>query len=498
MNIQPHPTMKTTTTTLFMLLLMTMSYGRPKENIVLKSALEPHMQIPIDRAINIVKGSNEGTFLTYDNIKYVLDSVVREGVDKQCYAFDDSCNLTLDSYYTWHIQSSQWFLSEKQEITYNSQQKATSEAYYYGDSLGHVIGDYKRLNTYNTDEDSLQKVEDYYWENNAWKSSPDYVARYTYRKDTVTANVSMLIDDFEMLVQQIITIQLTDTTNTIIYLYRPNDNPDTMLYSSKYDYTYNSNDDQLLETKYVWNANTTSWTSDYQRARSYDENNYNTGYQFSYWNDSLQAWQLHYSNTYTADENYNPQTYTYRARNEELDSLINSDKSEFTYDDYRNRTSRINYTWDLNNNEWKAISKAYDYSYDFDVEVFETLLPESLRSMTFLKIDSVISESLVDDVWVKNPTSIYHYSSPQAASIPSTETATLRVYPNPTTGSVHIELPSQYNEGHFSLWNINGQCLMNQMVTNNEAINLQGIANGYYLCKIKCGNTLLTQKLIVQ
>ncbi|MBK7506534.1 MAG: T9SS type A sorting domain-containing protein [Bacteroidetes bacterium] len=73
-----------------------------------------------------------------------------------------------------------------------------------------------------------------------------------------------------------------------------------------------------------------------------------------------------------------------------------------------------------------------------------------------------------------------------------------KLYPNPTNGSVRIELPYS-GDGNWILSDISGRQLKAENIANNEKImelNLNGLPSGTYFITIQLGGNVSTAKII--
>jgi len=89
----------------------------------------------------------------------------------------------------------------------------------------------------------------------------------------------------------------------------------------------------------------------------------------------------------------------------------------------------------------------------------------------------VLSASSEDGkiAWYENLGIIESYSFPDLLELK------IEVYPNPTTGYLQIESPSVISQ--IEIYNALGQVVLGN--TNQSAIDLRGLANGFYFCKVK-------------
>ena len=79
----------------------------------------------------------------------------------------------------------------------------------------------------------------------------------------------------------------------------------------------------------------------------------------------------------------------------------------------------------------------------------------------------------------------------------------VKVYPNPTSGLVNITLPNLSNASELSIFNLNGQKVFGEVISNTDnntikQIDLSGYKQGVYMVTLKNDQIVKTVKLIVQ
>ncbi|WP_179319430.1 S8 family serine peptidase [Winogradskyella helgolandensis] len=72
-----------------------------------------------------------------------------------------------------------------------------------------------------------------------------------------------------------------------------------------------------------------------------------------------------------------------------------------------------------------------------------------------------------------------------------------KLYPNPVTTNLNIEMPSNVNQLEVSIYNQLGQEVLNQMITeNSKSITVSGLVSGLYVIKLSTKNSSKTFKFI--
>jgi len=77
------------------------------------------------------------------------------------------------------------------------------------------------------------------------------------------------------------------------------------------------------------------------------------------------------------------------------------------------------------------------------------------------------------------------------------ESATLKVYPNPVTEQLNIQLSSPFKDASVRLYDVLGKQVMDSKITtNHKSINTSALAKGVYLMKIEAQDLSVTRKII--
>jgi hypothetical protein len=76
------------------------------------------------------------------------------------------------------------------------------------------------------------------------------------------------------------------------------------------------------------------------------------------------------------------------------------------------------------------------------------------------------------------------HSSQIATGVKEVATATIKAYPNPTTGVVHFDLPDAQSTYTVELYNTLGQLSYSQAPDQNNSINIQRLSPGIYMLRV--------------
>jgi cell division protein FtsL len=69
------------------------------------------------------------------------------------------------------------------------------------------------------------------------------------------------------------------------------------------------------------------------------------------------------------------------------------------------------------------------------------------------------------------------------------------MYPNPAHDEVTVEI-NDLTEAYLELFNLNGQLLKKQMLTNDTKINISELTKGVYIFKVSGKEGMAVQKVI--
>ena len=77
------------------------------------------------------------------------------------------------------------------------------------------------------------------------------------------------------------------------------------------------------------------------------------------------------------------------------------------------------------------------------------------------------------------------------------ETTKLKVYPNPVSNLLYVEIPSQYDTANVKLYDILGKKVLEKTVySTQKKINVSNLSKGVYLAKIEANGLSITKKII--
>lgn len=124
------------------------------------------------------------------------------------------------------------------------------------------------------------------------------------------------------------------------------------------------------------------------------------------------------------------------------------------------------------------------YSYFQDVDFIGDAIPNTAQNITgFNYATSKIGNTNYDYRYYISPRSQYDLSA--MSGIIDFSKAQISVYPNPTTDFIHINVEGATS---IQIYNINGQMVASQSISNNSIVSMQPFAAGTYFVKVLNNN----------
>ncbi len=235
---------------------------------------------------------------------------------------------------------------------------------------------------------------------------------------------------------------------------------------------------------------------------------------YSYSNDSLLNKEIYYSwDSISLNwKPYSKYTYKYDSNGNLLErTTYNYDantwsehwKSNYVYDINNNRTFKIAY-W--NNNISKLWEPDYKWEqiYDNNYESEELLLPQAPMYRTgydLLSNKHIVSNrkhyEYFNGSWRKYDEHTFYYSNLNNARENIYYETDIRVYPNPTSDYIMIELKNSYNNSIIYIYDAQGNMVIQHNLSNDKKINVRSLSQGVYLFSVKSENKVFTGKFTI-
>lgn len=371
-----------------------------------------------------------------------------DNASKEEYIYDANGNETSCIFSNFDGTTQEWINSSKYEYTYDANGKMTAHiTSIFNSTTQEWIISYKYEFGYDANGKQTFKIFCF------WNASTQDWDNYLKNEYSYDANGNLIVEASR---------KWNATTQEWEYAQ----------YCFKYEYTYNADNKCIFETYSDWNASTQDWDYSFRWENGYDASGKPTFSAQSFWNSETQEWE------------YNGE----------------ADKYEYGFDANGNPILKIGSRWDATKKEWKNGLK-YEYTYDLSFSLNDLLYPNgytfmfSYSSLIVNKPLEWISYRNVDGNWVNYKRGTHYYSSVET-SVSNVSLKNYKVYPNPVSDIVTIEIADGRNTFTFELYDIQGRKLISKEMTNNGQINLEGLAKGFYLYNLNMDGKTESGKLI--
>ncbi|MCF6357361.1 MAG: T9SS type A sorting domain-containing protein [Draconibacterium sp.] len=209
--------------------------------------------------------------------------------------------------------------------------------------------------------------------------------------------------------------------------------------TEKIEYPYDAHGNQTIDIVYEWDTENSEWIKYEMTERRYDANGNMSQESHSVWEQSASSWMNSTREEYLCNSSYN------------LSDLILPPDNEI-YDNQIHMVTKVKYySWDSSSNNWDFGGDAIAYYSEHDMTIATEL-----------------------------------------------NGASIRIYPNPASDFVTIDIQQISNPVQFELFDIQGHEIMSREIMNTENINLKGISEGLYFYNLSSGKEKVSGKLIKQ
>ncbi len=114
---------------------------------------------------------------------------------------------------------------------------------------------------------------------------------------------------------------------------------------------------------------------------------------------------------------------------------------------------------------------------------------KEFSNVNIYKISSTTYESYTNPIWLK-------INSPNNSTVYN-QNLDFKLFPNPATGSVEIELPSGIVNGNISILNSVGQVVFCESICSNAKVKIDNLKPGIYFVKIESKHGVSSKKLVI-
>jgi hypothetical protein len=177
-------------------------------------------------------------------------------------------------------------------------------------------------------------------------------------------------------------------------------------------------------------------------------------------------------------------------------------KLEYTYDSYGNRTSYTIVPWDNHTSQF-TIEAKQEFIFDYNTGISELILPPDswlsgdVGKGMFHKPVSSVGYGFQNGAWVPEMRATFHYTRVTGTGPELQPNGTVKVYPNPATGIIQVELKEASDSGTIEIFDISGRRIVFADFTGRTSLDISGKASGLLSYVIVTGNYRQTGKIVV-
>lgn len=328
----------------------------------------------------------------------------------------------------------------------------------------------------------------------------------------------------------------------------------------KNDFTYDANQNEILDIKYSWNSASSSWKNANKYESIYDVNQHLISYIEYAWNTNTSMWYYSLKNDYIYDGNGNVisrirstydvfsgvwsavdkylsyynnnflvlEEYYYSSNGSpwnlthkytevhdvngntilENDSALNANnqwylsfKANSTFDMYNNTQRRRAYNFNTQTSQFVQVgddSLVYDNAYTRNNVIYPKWKEKQIGTGLQFITSSVKHKvnQLHGFNFQVNAWEDIFWHYSLTTPISVAKTTDISVFPNPTLGLLTVDMP--INEAILELYDTQGKIVLTQSITKNEPISLQHLDKGLYAFRLKAKNTYYNGKIILE
>ena len=411
------------------------------------------------------------SILTYDFAFTRSGSWAR--ADKAGFTYDVNGNTTQIVWYVWDEELSKWIGEDKSEYTYNNDENVTQHISYAWDTTsGSWVNFYKAQCSYGN-YGYISQYIGYYW------NAEDGWLPYTNSEYTHNTTGLLLLES---------------------HFYWDTDSGD-WVGDFKTEYRYNSGGNISQETVFYWDSAEGKWETARNVDYTYDDNG-NTIQVVSYAYDAAKSeWVEFWKFNYAYDVSGN-MTQDREAKWDTISSQwVDICTNDYTFDEYNNLIREIYYEYE--EDEWMAQGKgefSYDNMFTYDDLILPAYFDESEDIYFNHKLDSSFlyfwDESTRD--WIFTEKDVGYYSELLFTDVSDKIATNLKVYPNPVSDFLMVEIQGQAGACVFELYDITGSKLISNLIHDKWRINLGDLSDGLYVYKLKQNGKIRSGKLLKQ
>lgn len=321
--------------------------------------------------------------------------------------------------------------------------------------------------------------------------------------------------------------------NKILSVYfKPDTTLQTWINDYREEFKYDSKSNLTEHWYFLWDSISNRWINDYKIVYQYDASDNRIKSDFFKADSNDGNWLKDYKSIFTYND-YNLLITTFHARWDTIKNLWSTDYlADFEYDDLGNRIQNIYSRWDKSGkwlgefkeeyvfnesslmtgyylygcnalqNDWDKL-KRKDFSYPAQVDPNQLVLPlyfyeeEGETDINALASSLTFDWDTLNSVWKNSGKRILYFSDFKGMinTSKSSLSISIRVFPNPASNILHIELNEVVNHYVIELYNTSGNLVLNGI--DIQEFKVTDFPKGLYLLKISVkGKNPITQKII--
>jgi hypothetical protein len=394
-----------------------------------------------------------------------LDSVVTQEYNntktywynqsKRHYQFNKDNLLSQEIYSKWNNTDSAWVGSSKTTYVYDTKGREVEDTYYIWNSTDSAwIPRRLEKTEYTADGLGITSYWSYYT-NNAWKKA--------FRIDQ--------------------TLNAAGNVTLYVAYFRSADDK-SWIESSQITRNYNVHQKELGNIEYSYSTTDRKFVQTVKTDYYYDTKGFPKYYISQKWDKTAGKYinSTRFEETYNANGNlllkvgYNPSN----------DDWVPNSKTTYSYDYHGNRNKLEYYkyknqTWDL--------SYMYEYSFDTEHKRKSILMPDyipadSLKSMETGYVYKTWNAS--QQALLKNVRELYYYRKlAKPVMISEVDQSSVKVFPNPSPGTVFIEMPQTMEKGQINIFDMQGRKVCySELTEGSNILQLNNLSKGIYIYSI--------------
>jgi hypothetical protein len=128
----------------------------------------------------------------------------------------------------------------------------------------------------------------------------------------------------------------------------------------------------------------------------------------------------------------------------------------------------------------ESLTAPYSYNY--------TNIPKGISQIKVVATDNSGGQSSVQFY-------LYTDAAPTAVSNPTAE-SNIQVYPNPSKGTIYFN-GLEEDTAQVNVYDLTGKHVMQTSVSNNEAVQMDGMKNGIFVLSILSNEQLINKKIVL-